>query len=200
MLIRSESLIDVPVMSLQTGGELARVKDLLVDPRNLTVVAYTLTGHMLAEKPSFLLPTDIREISSVGIIVDSSDEFVGVSDVLRIQEVHDYDFSLNGIEVIDEKKHKLGKVHGYVVEADSLTIEQLNVHRPILKSFNDSELLVHRSQVLEVGPDQIIVKSTSTKQPARKRVSEIAQSYSNPFRSQNPQPETMDVDWPGTTD
>lgn len=197
MLVKSESLTNVPVMSLQTGGELARTKKLLVDPRNLKVVAYELSGHALTVHPSFLIPTDIREVASMGIIVDSGDEFVGEDDVLLVKDVYGYGFSLIGLEVFDEKKHKLGKINEYNLEVDSLTVEQINIRRPLLKSLSDTELLIHRSQIVKVDSKFIIVKSADSKSTT-KRVSDMARSYANPFRSQNPQTESADIDWPGT--
>jgi hypothetical protein len=85
MLIAAERLINTPVMSLQTGGQLAHTKTPLIDPRNLMIIAYELQGPALDAHPSFLLMSDVRELSNLGLIVDSSDEFVGVDDVIKIR-------------------------------------------------------------------------------------------------------------------
>src|SRR5690349_2846157 len=113
MLIPHERLLNTPVMSLQTGAELARTSRVLVDPRDLTIVAYELDGPALDLRPSFLRPVDVRELSNLGLIVDSSDEFVALDDVIRIKQVYDYEFDLEGMDVIDERKKKLGKVTGF---------------------------------------------------------------------------------------
>lgn len=194
MLISFDRLLDTPVMSLQTGAELARTCRILVDPRDLTIVAYELDGHMLDERPSFLRPVDVRELSNLGLIVDSSDEFVGPADVIRIKQVNDYNFNLVGLEVIDDKKHKLGKVQGYNVDSGSFAVQQLIVKRPLLKSFGETELLIHRTQVIEVHDTYVKVKSTSTEQP----VTDVIREYANPFRAGSVQPEAIDNEprWP----
>ena len=189
MLIAYDRFLKRPVMSLQTGAELARTKDVLVDPRNLTVIAYELEGTMLDEHPSFLRVADIREISNLGIIVDSSEEFVGLDDVIKIKEVHEFGFTLLGLPVVDEKKRKLGKVSSYNLDGDSFMVAQLVVRRPLLKSLSDTDLLVHRTQIVEVSNDQVTVKSAASK-PA---VKESIREYANPFRApQSPQPEAIE--------
>ncbi len=123
MLIQSQQLVHTSVMSLQTGVEIATVKRVLIDPRDLTVVAYELAGRMLNESPSFLRTEDVREFGTLGFIVDSSDEFVGLDDVLRIRKVYDFEFDLIGLEVVEQKGTKLGKVQSYTTDAGSYSIQ-----------------------------------------------------------------------------
>jgi uncharacterized protein YrrD len=191
MLISQQRLVHTPVMSLQTGAELARTKSILIDPRDLTVVAYELEGPMLDEHPSFLRPADVRELSNLGFIVDSSDEFVGLDDVIKIRQVYDFAFDLINLDVFDDKKHKLGKVQRYNLDSGSFSVEQLVVKRPLLRSLSDTELLISRSQILEVNDERIVVRSTATKEePLR----ETLREYANPFRSTAPQPEAISHD------
>jgi sporulation protein YlmC with PRC-barrel domain len=194
MLIPFDRLLKTPVMSLQTGAELATTRRILIDPRDLTVVAYELEGPVLDERPSFLRPVDVRELSNLGLIVDSSDEFVGLDDVIRIKQVHDYDFDLIGLDVIDDKKKKLGKVQGFNVDSSSFSVQQLVVRRPLFKSFGETELLIHRTQVIEVRESYVKVKSAAAEEPIRNAVRE----YTNPFRQGNVQPETIEFEtrWP----
>lgn len=192
MLLPYERLEGTPVMSLQTGAELARTSKVLVDPRDLTVAAYLLDGHNLDEHPSFLRPVDVRELSNLGFIVDSSDEFVGLDDVIKIRQVYDYGFNLLGLDVVDDKQKKLGKIHSYNVDSGSFAVQQLNVKRPLLKSFGETELLIHRSQVVEVRDDHVTVRSTTVDEP----IKESLREYANPFRAGTVQPEAISPDEP----
>lgn len=189
MLIASSRLDNIPVMSLQTGGQLARTKRPLIDPRNLMIIAYEVEGHSLDMHPSFLRIADVRELSNLGLIVDSSEEFVGVDDVLKVQEVYSFGFELLGKSVRDEKKHRLGKVVGYSVEPGSFMIKQLNIRRPLLKSLTDTELIIDRTQIIEVSDAEIIIKNDE-RQP--EPVKHTGKAYTNPFRGSAPQPEAID--------
>lgn len=191
MLIPSARLIKSPVMSLQTGGRLASTKSAIIDPRTLRILAFELEGNLLDQQPSFLVVSDIREIGSMGIIVDSSEEFVGEDDVIKIKEVYDFHFALDNLQVKDQKGRKLGRVNGYSVEPGSFIIKQLNVRRPILKSLTDTELLIDRTQVVEISNDTVTVRSED--QRPKSHVKAAAGAYTNPFRaSATPQPETID--------
>lgn len=121
------------------------------------------------------------------MIVDSSDEFITPDDVIKIQSVYNLNFNLVGLNVIDDKKRKLGKITSYTLEATSFVIEQLNVKRPLLKSLGDTELLIHRSQIIEINDTTVVVRSTEDK--AHEPVAQAIRSYSNPFRGGTPQPE-----------
>ena len=187
MLISAERFDNAPVMSLQTGSELARVARAVVDPRNLVVVAYELEGALLDQSPTLLRIPDIREIGPLGIIVDSVDELISPSDVIKIKEVYEFRFELIGKRVLDEKGRKVGRVIGYTLEAGNFVIQQLRVRRPLLQSFGDMELLIHRSQIDKVADDAIVVRLPKVRQT--KPVVQPQTSFENPFRK-SPQPAT----------
>lgn len=179
MLLADSRLMNAPVMGLQTGTELARTSKAIVDPRTLEIVAYELTGPLLDTHPSLIRIVDVREFSDIGLIVDSSDEFVAPADIIKLNEVYKLDFDPVGMNVIDEKKHKLGKVDGYTIETGGFIIQQLSVKRPFLKSFTDTQLLIHRTQINEINNSEIIVNSETKPQPL---LETVHSAYHNPFR------------------
>ena len=185
MLIPGYRLIGIPIMGLQTGTRLAVAKAPIIDPSNLKIIAYEVDGPLLVERPSFIRIADVRELSDVGMIIDSNDEFVTSSDVITLQKIYELDFKLIGLNVIDETKHKLGKVDGYSLDTDSFIIQQLNVKRGIIKSLADTEILVHRSQIVEINDHTITVRTTAKKLEPIDKPSQM--TYMNPFRSTKPQ-------------
>lgn len=188
MLINEAQLNGTPVMSLQTGKELARASIAIINPHNLSIIAYEVVGPLLVNNPSYLRVADIREIGNLGFIVDSSDEFLEEEDIVNDRDIYLMKYSLLGKTVIDEHRNKMGKVNDYSVDIDSFVIEQIIVKRPFLKSLKDDELIVHRGQVIEVTDDAIVIRSGKVKDTASVRTS---RHYVNPFRSSAPQPETI---------
>ena len=191
MLISGSRLIGTPIMGLQTGTKLAVTKTPIIDPSNLKIIAYEVDGPLLVEHPSFIRIADVRELSNVGIIIDSNDEFVGVKDVIAIKNIHGLNFKLIGLTVIDETKHKLGKVNDFNLDTDSFVIQQLNVKRGIIKTLADTELLIHRSQIIEINDRTIIVRTNIKKLEPITKPSQLA--YMNPFRSPNPQTDSSNA-------
>lgn len=186
MLISGPDLLHTPVLSLQTGGELAKTSVAIINPHNLAVIAYQVAGTNLDHEPSLLRVEDIREVSQIGIIIDSSDEFVQPVDIIKLNSIYELHFSLERKSVLDEKRNKVGKVIEYVVDSDSFTIQQIIVKRPFLRSFNDPELIIHRSQIVEVTDHAIVIQAKAKiNQPLPK----TSRNYVNPFRQSTPQVE-----------
>lgn len=177
-------------MGLQTGTKLAIAKAPIIDPSNLKIIAYEVDGPLLAERPSFIRIADVRELSDVGMIIDSNDEFVGVKDVIALRKIYELNFSLIGLIVIDEIGHKLGKVDDYSLDTDSFIIQQLNVKHGIIKSFANTGLLIHRSQIVEINDHNIVVRTTAKKLDPITKPGHL--SYMNPFRSTTPQTDNRD--------
>lgn len=189
MLVNAPDLIDTPVLSLQTGVVLAKLKAAIINPHNLTIIAYEVAGEKLDYNPSFLRIADVREVSPIGFIIDSSEEFVILDDIVKQKSLFELQFSLENKQVLNENRQKIGKVLSYNLELDGFAIQQLVVKRPLLKSFNDGELIVHRSQVVEITDHAIVIKEKSeTKSRAI-----TSKTYANPFR-QAPQAEAMQSD------
>jgi uncharacterized protein YrrD len=191
MLILGSRLIGTPIMGLQTGTRLATTRLPIIDPSNLKIIAYEVEGPMLVEHPSLIRIADVRELSNIGMIIDSSDEFIGIKDVIAINKIYDLGFRLIGMNVIDKTKRKLGKVVDYSLDTDGFFIQQLNVKQGFFKNISNTELLIHRSQIIEINDYSIIVRSTAKKLDPIKKTLNL--TYMNPFRSTSTQPENSDT-------
>ena len=189
MLLAGSRLINAPVMGLQTGSELGRLTRPVINPDTLAIIAYEVEGAMLDKSPSLLRIADVREFSDIGVIVDSSDEFVSPDDIIKLGEIYNLHFSPMNMKVVDEKRRKLGKVDGYTIETSGFIIQQLSVKKPFFQSFNDTQLLIHRSQITEINNHEIVVHSEA-KIP-EPTMQAMRSNYVNPFRKKA-QPEHSD--------
>lgn len=189
MLILGSRLLHTPVMSLQTGAKLAVTEKPIINPGNLHLYAYEVSGSLLTQNPSFLLTNDIREYGHLGMIIDSNDEIVGADEIIRLDELYKLGFPLVGMNVIDEHKHKLGKVDDYTLDTDTFMIQQFNVRRGFLKGFADTGFLIHRSQIVEINDAAIVVKSTA-KKIAEPVMQSVRTDFVNPFRNPGQSPGT----------
>lgn len=188
MLILGSRIANTAIMSLQTGTRIGQAVRPIIDPANLKIFAYEIDGPLLDEHPSFLLTTDVREMSPVGMIVDSSQELVGLFDIIKLKELNDIRFALVGMSVVDDMHHKLGKVEDYTMETGDFVIQQLSVKRGIIRGITDTGLLIHRSQIVEINDQAIIVKSATKEKRVTSRP--VILDYVNPFREgQTAQPE-----------
>lgn len=193
MLLATSDLLGLPLMSLQTGGEIAYTTATIINPRNLHILAYELDGAKLDEHPSFVRIEDIRELSDLGFIIDSSDELTILDDIIIDKKLYEEPVRLEGMKVIDEHDNKLGKVERTITSTDTFSIEQINVRQPFFKSLTDTELLINRRQILNIDNDTITVRSPTVKDKPLKKIEK--QPFVNPFRGASPpQPESVKSD------
>jgi uncharacterized protein YrrD len=188
MLISIENLLSVPIMSLQTGTQLAATTGVIVDPRQLTIAAFFVEGPGLEQSPSILHPADIRELSDVGMIVDEATKLMSLEGLVRLQEIIDFNFELIGLKVVDEHKHKLGKISSYGIETEGYTIVQIYTEQSLLRSISTMSSIIHRTQVISVNNKQLVVQSTSVREDVKKTAEDMGRAFVNPFRGSNTLP------------
>lgn len=182
----SSKLKDSPVMSLQTGARIAQITKAIIDPATLDIVAYRLSGRGLESEDLLLLTRDIREIGNLGLIVDSADELVAASDMIKLKGVIKLGFNLLNMSVIDDNKNKLGRIYDYTIDPMDFKIHQIYVKRPLIKSLQTSDLIINKSQIIEVNNTNIIVSSASLDEKAKPAA--IAEGFVNPFRKPSAPP------------
>ena len=195
MLTLGSNILKQPVMSLHLGAKVASLKSPVINPDNLKIEAYEILQAVPSQEKSFLMIADVREIGPLGFIIDSIDEFVSSTDVIQLEKLCDIDFQIAGIQVIDEDGKKLGKVKDYSIDLGSFYINKLHIRRNLLGRISETELLVDRSQVIEVTDNYIKVRSAREKKLAPVEASmDKLNNYVNPFRKPTTaQPETTDA-------
>lgn len=188
MLVLNKNLETVPIMSLQNGGKLGMAQQPIIDPRKLQITAYYASGPRI-HSTSVIHTADIREYGPLGFIVNGADSIMELNEELvRLNEVINFHFTLIGKQVIDEKKRKLGKVVEYTIETDGFFVQKIHVGQSIIKNFASSNLIIHRSQIVELTDKTIIVRSGAVKETTG-----LIQAV-NPFRrSQSLAPESSKV-------
>lgn len=176
-------------MSLQVGEAVAQVVDIVLDPNDLSIIAFVVDGPEIGGEIGNILDVkSIREFSTLGFIIDSTDEFVEREDVVRIREVMGLNFNLAGLKVETKQGTKLGKVFDYTVDTGGLKVQQLIVKRPTLKSLIDPELMIGRTQIVEVDDYKVVVKDEEAKIREKATGEEFIPNFVNPFRK-SPEPQ-----------
>lgn len=171
---------------MHVGGEIARLGEPIIDPDSLKVLGYKVYGPLIqknGEIGDILEVRDIREASDIGFIIDSADQLVNQIDVVRLDKVMRLNFHLIGHKVVTKKGTKLGKVIDFTLNPDTFMIQQLVVKRPLAKSFFDTDLLIGRSEIVEVDDYKVVVKDEEAK-IREKAYGDFTQNFVNPFRQQ----------------
>lgn len=190
MLVRGSSFTNTPILSLQAGGPIAWVKEPVVDPDSLKIIAFTTFGPLVNKAAANILDANsIREYSSqYGFVIDSIDELVSREDVIKIDKVMGLNFFLPGLKVESRKGSKMGKVEDYTVTDNDFMVQQLFVKRPAIKSFIDPELTIPRKEIVEVTDYKVIVRDEEKTIREKAETEDFVPNFVNPFRKK-PEPD-----------
>lgn len=166
-------------MSLQVGGQIARLERPLINPNNLQILGFYVSGALHGGK--ILLTSDIRELSDLGALVDHEDKLSNVEDLVRLRDIIEIDFQLIDKPVVTLRGKRMGKVIDYIVDDVSFMVQKIHIKQSVLKNWAADQLVVHRSQIVEVTDKKIVIKDNleAVKEEDREVVqAEVASAYS----------------------
>ncbi|HET9721851.1 MAG TPA: hypothetical protein VFP32_02365 [Candidatus Saccharimonadales bacterium] len=163
MLRLSKSLVNQPVVSLRSGGQIAVAVLPIINPHNLKILGWwcKTTGN----NSQVLLAEDVRETMPDGLAVNDESDLSSPEDLVRHKEILDINFELMD-KLVKTKRQRLGKVSDFSYN-DGLFVQKLYVARPLHKVFTTQDtLVIDREQIIEVTDHYILVRDTDIKATA----------------------------------
>ena len=162
MLKLSNSLHNTPVMSLRTGGKVATATKPLINPNNLKIEGW-FCEDSFSKETLILLARDVRDFVPQGIAINDHGDLSDPDELIRLKDVIELDFELNGKPVVTDHKRRLGKINEYAIDTASMVIQKLYVTRPMYRSLSDSQLSIDRSQIIEITDRRVLVRDADVK-------------------------------------
>ena len=197
MLVYNSRLIGTPILSIQASSPIGHIDTIIVDPDNLKIVAFRLSGPAISRGSSSILDIkSIREYSDLGMIIDSTDELIADDDVVKISKILALNFDLIDLKVETKKGSKLGKVSAFTIDSNDFAVKQIIVKRPPLKAFIDPELTISCREIVEITDYKIIVKDEEKTIKEKVEKEEFIPNFVNPFRKTEQAPSTVDSQSP----
>jgi len=166
MLQLSKMLTDKPVLSLRTGAQVGTAVGPVINPNNLKIEGWFVEDRFQKET-LVVLAQDLRDIIPRGLVIDDADALSKPEDLLRLQETLRINFQLLGKSVVSNHHRHVGKVSDYAVDMESLFIQKLYVERSIFRSLTEGQLVIDRSQIIEITPRRIVVREPEQKVTAQ---------------------------------
>lgn len=162
MLKLSNNLLNIPVMSLRTGGKVATAIRPLINPNNLKIEGW-FCEDSFSKETLILLARDVRDFVPQGLAVNDHEDLTNPEELVRLKDIIELNFELTGKPVVTDHKRKLGKVNEYAIETSSFVIQKLYVTRPVYRSLTDGQLSIDRSQIIEITNRRVLVRDVAVK-------------------------------------
>lgn len=165
MYLLASQLKNLPIMSLQTGQSIAVVDRPIFDAASLEVMALRCTIGRYRRHEGVVLLRDVRQFAADCIIIDSFDEIEDPHEIVRLRAAAEQDFEPIGKTVASESGQHLGKVEDYTINLKTYLLQKLYVHQSLMKSLLFNNLVIDRTQIIDITPKQITVKDAGVKEP-----------------------------------
>ena len=165
MFILASQLKDHPIISLQNGQVVAVAGDLLIDSATLTVAAVYCHSGGWKKETNVLMMRDVRQVAREGLVIDSLEDIEDVAEIVRLKVIIESGFRLMGIAVINESGDHLGHVEDFTVHLESYKVQKLYLKQSLLKNLLLNNLVIDRSNILEVTNQHIVVRDATVPIP-----------------------------------
>jgi uncharacterized protein YrrD len=158
MLQLSGSFLGRKILSLRTGGQVATISTMLINPNNLKIEGFYCDDRGDRNRRPILLGQDIRDIVSEGIVIDDYEVLCDPEELVRLEKIIELSFTLIDKPVVSDTKRRVGKVNDYAIDVQSLFIQKLYVAQSLVRNFSTAQLSIDRSQIIEITNRQIVVQ------------------------------------------
>jgi uncharacterized protein YrrD len=158
MLQLSQALLNRPVMSLRTGGQVATTIAAIINPNNLKIEGFYCQDSFEKKKQLVLLCQDIRDIVGQGIVVNDHEVLAEPGELVRMKQVMDLQFELIGKAVVSVSKEKIGKVSDYAADGETMFVQKIYASQSLIKNFTGGGLSIDRTQIVEITNRKVVIQ------------------------------------------
>ena len=161
MYILASSMSNLPILSLHTGQTIGVVDAPVINPDNLQIVALYCGSGPWRKRTSVIMTRDIREIAREGLVIDSLEDIEDASEIVRLGSIVEQNYNPIGMPVVTQTGDQLGKIEDYTVDVADYRIQKLYLKQSLLKNLLLNNIVVDRSQIVDVTPRAIIVRDAT---------------------------------------
>jgi len=137
----------------------------VIDMPTLEIIAfYCETSRQ--KRQLVLMSRDIRQLASDCIIIDNEEELTDPEDIIRLKDTLETAYNPIDKPVVSENGHRLGSIEDYTVNLETNRLQKLHVRQSILRAWLGSNLVIDRTQIIDVTPHRIVVREPTVKLPA----------------------------------
>ena len=156
MLYEAKSLINLPIISLDSGRILGSATDIIIDPENGKLLGLLSISGFLSSKKATAF-NDIYECNADAILVKDDESVVNIAKLVRIEKVVGQKIFLLKNKVVTESGKRLGRVSDFVINIDLGILVKIYVEDYLWKGYSQSTLVVPAHNIVSIEHKKIIV-------------------------------------------
>lgn len=161
MLIKANDVIGLKVITLETGKEVAKVQDVVYDPRDNMVKALVIDEGGWFSDAKVILFEDIKSIGEDAVIIESEEKVRTASEVSsRVANIAREEQNLTKTKIITEEGDELGSVSDIIFDSKTGKVEEFEVSQGA-QNLASGKKTIRVNNIITVGEDATIVSGVS---------------------------------------
>jgi sporulation protein YlmC with PRC-barrel domain len=156
-MIKCQDLIGKPIITMNRGEIIAKVKDVLIDPTQFEIAALVLPPSKMFSKQTMVVPNTVIHVFGKDVVLVKSNEAMVRDHTLRgVARLLAVVGQMKGCQIATEKGVKVGTLNDVLVDDDGKIVgydlSKVFIQGPIAAS----KRIPFRA-TRSIGPDMIIV-------------------------------------------
>ena len=186
---KSKSLLSMPIISLDEGQQIGRVRGIVVDPSTFTVAALVTDKQGWFGDYKVVPFPSIMSIGEHAVTIDKRSSIEKPSNIPEVSKLIKNKQPLLGGKVFSETGTLLGIVEEFTFNTETGAVETLEITGRFIESLFRGRKSLPVSAVVTIGTDAIIVRTNPEQElgeiesPLIRRFGSIKSSSKNLFRS-----------------
>ncbi len=155
---KSKELLGLPVLDLQAGKVLGKLRGFLIDPTKKAVVAYTVSESRWARDDRVIAINDVYSVGKDAVTVREARKLVKALQTFEFRRLAENRVELYNTRVLTESGQYLGAVDEFTFDPSDGQILGYYVTSGRIKDAFHGRPIVSANEVLTIGKDAIIVR------------------------------------------
>lgn len=152
---KSKDLFRLPIIALQEGREIGKVKDLVIDPQKREVSALLVEDREWFRNPKALLYSSIKALGNDAVIVETINDVCSLSQTNELEPLLEQQVKIVDTRCISTDGRYMGRVTEFLIDTDTGKITGLEITSP---SSSQKPTLVPIEKALTLSSDLIIAQ------------------------------------------
>lgn len=162
IMIKGSEVLNLKVITLDSGQEIGSVKDLIYDPQQNQLLGLLINEGGWLSDARVILFEDIKNIGSNAVVVQSKDVFKNASEVSqRVSQIANDSTYLTNTKVITEYGRGIGDIIDVLFDPNTGKVSTLEVSKGGINDLRFGRIHIPTGDVLTIGDDATIVKDKS---------------------------------------
>lgn len=193
---KSSDLFNLPIVTLREGGEIGKVRDLVIDPQNRRISALLVEDREWFRNPKVVLYTSIKALGDDAVIVETRGDVSSLAQTNELDPLLENQVRVLNARCLSTEGRFMGRVSEFLIDTDTGKITDVEITSP---SSTQKPILVPAESIITLTSDLAIIEEreaaarpqpqptklvdlpVASTEPASKPVM-VAQEATNPLR------------------